>query len=87
MGTYASLFVFILIVVSAVRLGRRAPLPGVEGKGPIRMALAGTVGAVVLHSLVEPTLTGHVLSVLFVYFLAFLTLQDDLSQATVPAEG
>ena len=79
--------VFILIVVSAVRLGRRAPLPGVAGKGPVRMALAGTVGAVVLHSLVEPTITGHVLSVLFVYFLAFLTLQDDPSQATVPAEG
>jgi O-antigen ligase len=79
--------VFLLIIVAAIRLGRRAPLPGVEGKGPVRMALAGTVGAVVLHSLVEPTLSGHVLSVLFVYFLAFLTLQDGPSPAAVPAAG
>jgi len=67
---------FVLIVYAALRLCLRARPSGMKSPRLLRLASAGTVGAVVIHSLVEPTLTGHVMSVLFVYFLAWLTLQD-----------
>lgn len=67
---------FIVIVVAALRMARRAWWEGGLLARPTRAALLGTVAAVVLHSLVEPTLTGNVMQVMFVYLLAFLTLLD-----------
>src|SRR6185503_18491731 len=67
---------FVAIVVAAFRMARRAEWQGQPLPRPLRAALLGTVVAVVLHSLVEPTLTGNVMQVMYVYLLAFLTLLD-----------
>ena len=71
---------FVAIVVAAIRLAMRADPAEPSAQSSLRGALLGMVAAVVLHSLVEPTLTGHVLSVLFIYLLAYLTLLDPRGQ-------
>jgi len=78
---------FVAIVVAAFRMARRAEWHGRPLPRPMRAALLGTVAAVVLHSLVEPTLTGNVMQVMFVYLLAFLTLLDSRGsgESAVPA--
>ena len=73
---------FIAIVVAAFRMAGRAEWDGAPLARPIRAALIGMLAAVVLHSLVEPTLTGNVMQVLFVYLLAFITLLDPQGNET-----
>jgi len=78
-----------VVIVSVYRLCLRArPVGWVGPTRPLRVALIAVTSAVFVNASVEPTLTGYAVGVLFVWFAAWLTLQDETASGRMPsAEG